>query len=290
MHKRKIISIGEVLWDLFPDGERFGGAPANFACHAAVQRAEVTMISAVGKDKLGQNAIGVLADYGIDVRLVQTVPDAPTGTVGIELDDQGKPTFEIHQDSAWDRIEWSDEIASRLSSADAICFGTLGQRSEVARQTIRRTIEAAAEAGITRMVDINLRAPFFSSELIRESIQLASILKLSDEELAEVCSACGVSEERNAEEKLHSLIEFGDLEMIVMTRGAQGAILVTSEAEWKQPGVAAEIVDTVGAGDAFAAAFLMGELQGEDRETNLRNACEVAAVACSHAGAVPSRK
>ena len=290
MHKRKIISIGEVLWDLFPDGERFGGAPANFACHAAVQRAEVTMISAVGKDKLGQNAIGVLADYGIDVRLVQTVPDAPTGTVGIELDDQGKPTFEIHQDSAWDRIEWSDEIASRLSSADAICFGTLGQRSEVARQTIRRTIEAAAEAGITRMVDINLRAPFFSSELIRESIQLASILKLSDEELAEVCSACGVSEERNAEEKLHALIEFGDLEMIVMTRGAQGAILVTSEAEWKQPGIAPEIVDTVGAGDAFAAAFLMGELQGEDRETNLRNACEVAAVACSHAGAVPSRK
>lgn len=290
MLRPRIISIGEVLWDLFPDGERFGGAPANFACHAALQGAEVVMISAVGNDRRGHDAIEVLAEYGIDVNLVQAIPDAPTGTVGVELNAQGKPTFTIHERSAWDRIKWSDEIASRVSSADAICFGTLGQRSEVARQTIRRTIEAATQAGITRMVDINLRAPFFSPESIRESIQLASILKLSDEELAEVCSACGVSEERNAVEKLRALIAFGDLEMIVMTRGAEGAVLVTSDAVLEQPGIAANIVDTVGAGDAFAAAFLIGELQGAARETNLRKACEVAAAACSHAGAVLSRK
>ncbi|MEM7560251.1 MAG: carbohydrate kinase, partial [Planctomycetota bacterium] len=285
MLRARIISIGEVLWDLFPDGERFGGAPANFACHAAMQGAEVTMISAVGTDERGNDAIEILADYDIDVRLMQRISDAPTGTVGVKLEDKGKPKFEIHEGSAWDQLEWSDEIASRVSSAGAICFGTLGQRSEVARQTIRRTIKAAADAGITRMVDINLRAPFFSPETIRESIQLASILKLSDEELAEVCSACGVSEERNALEKLRALIAYGDLEMIVMTCGADGAVLVTSESAVEQPGIATDIIDTVGAGDAFTAAFLIGELEGAAHESNLQKACEVAAVACSHAGA-----
>lgn len=289
MLRPKVISIGEVLWDLFPDSERFGGAPANFACHAALHGAEVAMISAVGSDKRGNVAIEVLRSYGIDVRLMQTISDAPTGTVGVELDDHGKPSFEIHQGSAWDEVEWDDEIASQVSSVDAICFGTLGQRSELACRTIRRTVRTAAEAGITRIVDINLRAPFFNAELICESIQLASILKLSDEELAEVSSALGVPEGGEIEAKLRALIELGDLEMVVMTRAAEGAILATPGEVLENPGIAADIVDTVGAGDAFTAAFLMGELQGEACETNLRKACEVAAAACSHAGAVPSR-
>ncbi|MEC8557306.1 MAG: carbohydrate kinase [Planctomycetota bacterium] len=290
MLRPRIISIGEVLWDLFPDGERFGGAPANFACHAALQGAEVAMVSAVGNDKRGHDAIEILAEYGIDVSLVQGIPDAPTGTVGIELNAQGKPTFTIHERSAWDQLEWNDDIANYLAAADAICFGTLGQRSEVARQTIRQAIKMAAARGIICVVDINLRAPFFNAKTIRESIQLASILKLSDEEIVAACSACGVSDSRSTLDSLRALITFGNLDRVVMTRGAEGAVLVTTEGIIEQPGIATDIVDTVGAGDAFTAAFIMGELYREVRETNLRKACEVAAAACSHAGAIPSRK
>ena len=285
----KIISLGEVLWDLFPDRECFGGASANFACHAAIQQAEVTMVSAIGDDHRGREALEILGGYHIDVSLIQTVPDVPTGTVGVDLDDKGKPTFVIHEGSAWDQLEWNEDLADRVHSADAVYFGTLGQRGEISRNTIQRSVEAAATAGIARVLDINLRPPFFDAALIRDSIQLASILKLSDDELGTVCSACDVAGTDNVEAMLRGLLECGNLEMVVMTRGADGAVLVTGDSTIDQPGIPTTVVDTVGAGDSFTAAFLIGELQGTPREENLRKACEVAAAACSHSGAVPRR-
>lgn len=288
MTKVKVLSIGEVLWDLFPDGERFGGAPANFACHAALQGADVTMLSAVGDDQRGRDALRILRENRIDVGLVQTVPNAPTGTVGIELDNDAKPTYKIHEGSAWDQLEWRDEIDSRVKEVDAICFGTLGQRNEVSRQTIRKAVESAMDAAVTRVVDINLRAPFFDAHTIRDSVRLASILKLSDEELSQVCSACGVAEQENDETMLRALRESGDLDMVVMTRGENGAVLVTESSVIDQEGIPTTVVDTVGAGDSFTAAFLIGELQGDARRDSLRRACEVAAEVCSHSGAVPA--
>ena len=206
MKRSTIISLGEVLWDLFPDGERFGGAPANFACHAAIQGADVTILSAVGDDKNGHDAIGILSAYGIDVSLMQIIPDAPTGTVGVALDNNGKPTFVIHQGPAWDRLVWNDAIASRIATVDAIYFGTLGQRDVISRTTIRRAVEAAATKGIPCILDINLRPPFFDAEMIRDSVQLASILKLSDDELVEVCSACSISKTDQPEGDLRGLL------------------------------------------------------------------------------------
>lgn len=290
MKRPAIISLGEVLWDLFPDGERFGGAPANFACHAAMQGADVAMLSAVGDDRHGREAVSILSDYGIDISLIQSVPEAPTGTVGVELDNNGKPTFVIHEGSAWDEVIWNEEIAQRIALADAVCFGTLGQRSEVSRNTIRRTIETAAAAGIQRVVDINLRPPFFDVETIRDSIRLASILKLSDEELAEVRSACIVTAANNDETMLRGLLQFGELDMVLMTRGANGAVLVTRDSMIDQAGIPTTVTDTVGAGDAFTAAFLISELQGKPHKVSLRRACEVAAVACAHSGAIPEKQ
>lgn len=282
-----IISFGEVLWDLFPDGERFGGAPANFACHAAIQGADVTIVSAVGADRHGSEAVRILSQYGIDVSLIQTVSDDPTGTVGVTLDEKGKPTFSIHAGSAWDQLSWNEELASRITTANAVYFGTLGQRGEVSQHTIRRAINAAASAGVARVLDINLRPPLFDAELIRDSVQLASILKLSDDELREVTSACGMTITDEQDDMLRGLLEFGDLDMVVMTRGADGAVLVTADSIIEQKGIPATVIDTVGAGDAFTAAFLIGELQGEPHSNNLYTACEVAAAACSHSGAVP---
>ena len=290
MKRPTIISLGEVLWDLFPDGERFGGAPANFACHAAIQGADVTMLSAVGDDKNGHDAIGILSAYGIDVSFMQIIPDAPTGTVGIALDNNGKPTFVIHQGSAWDRLVWNDAIASRIATVDAIYFGTLGQRDPVSRATIREAVETAALAGIPRVLDINLRPPFFDAEMIRNSVQLASILKLSDDELVEVCSACSISETSRPNVMLQGLLEFGKLDIVVLTRGKDGAMLVTPDDTVTQNGISANVIDTVGAGDAFTAAFLVGELRGYPHDQNLRKSCEVAAATCAHPGAVPEAR
>ena len=146
MTKPQILSCGEVLWDLFPEGARFGGAPANFACHAAILGGDVTMLSAVGSDARGDEAIAILGAFGIDTSLVQRIADAPTGSVGVNLDAAGKPDFEIHADSAWDRIAWTGAIEAHLAKADAIYFGTLGQRSAASRATIRRAMVLAKPA------------------------------------------------------------------------------------------------------------------------------------------------
>ena len=285
-----ILSLGEVLWDLFPDGERFGGAPANFACHAAVQDADVTMLSAVGDDQYGRDAIRFLSAYGIDVSLMQVISETPTGTVGVEVDADGKPTFVIHQGSAWDNLTWNDAIASRIATVDAVYFGTLGQRDPVSRATIRQAVETAALAGIPRILDVNLRTPFFDAEMIRNSVQLASILKLSDDELVEVCSACNISKTSRPNVMLQGLLEFGSLDMVVLTRGENGAVLVTHEGTITQDGINRNVIDTVGAGDAFTAAFLVGELRGDPHDQNLRNSCEVAAATCTHSGAIPETR
>ena len=282
-----ILSLGEVLWDLFPDGERFGGAPANFACHAAVQGADVTMLSAVGDDQYGRDAIRFLSAYGIDVSLMQVISETPTGTVGVEVDADGKPTFVIHQGSAWDNLTWNDAIASRIATVDAVYFGTLGQRDLVSRATIRQAVETAALAGIPRILDVNLRTPFFDAEMICNSVQLASILKLSDDELVELCSACNISKTDQPEGDLRGLLEFGNLDMVILTCGKAGAVLVTPDDTVTQNGISTNVIDTVGAGDSFTAAFLVGELRGDPHDQNLRKSCEVAAATCTHSGALP---
>ena len=289
MKKPRIISFGEVLWDLFPDGGRFGGAPANFACHAALQGAEVTICTAVGDDSYGDDAIRILSEYDIDVSLVQTVATAPTGTASVNLDDEGKPSFLFQDNSAWDQLQWTDDIATKILSADAICFGTLGQRSEMARQTTQRALEVAERAKIPRVVDINLRPPFFDAKIIRESIQLASILKMSDEEVETVCAVFEIDLRQGLEAALRCLMELGQLKMIVVTRGSEGALLLTTDDFSVQAGIPTEVIDTVGAGDAFTAAFLIRELQGSARSQNLLESCMFAAKVCSHAGAVPKK-
>ncbi len=245
------------------------------------------MVSAVGQDLHGRQAMNILRGYGIDVGLLQVIPGAHTGTVGVALDEAGKPTFTIHEDSAWDRIAWNHGLESRVADADAVYFGTLGQRSEVSRSTIRRGLEKARRAGIPRVVDINLRPPYFDSQMIRESIRLASILKLSDDELMDVCAACGLASTAQPNVLLKQLLDTQHLDLVVMTRGARGAVLLTPKGIVEQPGIPTIVLDTVGAGDSFTAAFLLGFLRGETHVQNLFKACSIASAVCSHSGAVP---
>lgn len=287
MTEPAILSLGEVLWDLFPDGARFGGAPANFACHAAVLGAKVTMVSAVGDDPRGREAIEILQAYGIDASLVQSIAGVPTGAVGVSLDAEGKPTFTIDGGSAWDQVAWTPGMAAHTTKANAVYFGILGQRSEVSRVTIRRVLGMARAAGILRILDVNLRKPFFDAALIRESVECASVLKLSDDELEQVAGACGIGLANDCEATLRALREQFRLDLVVMTQGAEGAILVAPGQTVDQAGIPADVLDTVGAGDAFTASFVVGMLRGEPLEKIVRDACETAAAVCAHTGAVP---
>lgn len=283
----RILSCGEILWDLFPDGPRFGGAPANFAAHAALLGASVSVLSAIGQDDPGHEALGILKRLGIDTSLIQATPAAPTGSVLVSLDRAGKPDFTIQPDAAWDRLEWNPALGNSIDNVDAVYFGTLGQRGAISRDTIRRVLAAAKDRGILRILDINLRPPFYDEALLRESLSLASVLKMSDEELPSVAAACAIARDAAPTEILAELRSRFSLDCVVMTRGADGAVFVAAAEIIEQAGFPVTVVDTVGAGDAFTAAFVTGLLRGKPVAAILRRACEIASAVCAHAGAIP---
>ena len=279
--------MGDGLWDLFPDGPRFGGATANFACHTSRLGGEVRMVSGVGKDDRGKDLLAVYRKYGVRTELVQQLSDYPTGTVEVALAEGGMPTFTIGENAAWDHWQWNDEIERGVCSADALYFGTLGQRGESAKEGIRRALAIALERGIPRILDVNLRSPFFDDSLIRDSVAVCSVLKLSDEELDRVARACEIPSSESELERLKMIREKFGLRWVVMTEGAEGATLVLEKGSVRQPGAPAKVVDTVGAGDSFTAALTIGLLEESDPSEVLETACQVAAEVCSHAGAVP---
>lgn len=280
-----IVAIGEILWDVFPDGPRFGGAPANFACHAAGLGARAAIVSAVGADDLGRAAVDELTDRAIDVVCVQTTPDRPTGTVLVTIDAFGKASYEFRRDVAWDHLHWNETLASLATRAAAVCFGTLAQRSPASSETIRGFVQATPPDCLC-VFDVNLRDSFHSETAIRQSFELASVFKLNDEELPVIAGMLGLNgSEREIVASLGR--QFGP-ELIALTRGARGALLWRKNGEVSDfPGVPAQVRDTVGAGDAFTAALTMGLLQGRSLEEINRHASRVAAYVCSQPGAAP---
>lgn len=285
MSKRhRIIGIGEVLWDVFPDGPRFGGAPANFACHAAALGADVAMVSRVGEDDLGERAVESLQRRGVDTSAVARSSNLPTGTVVVTLDEQNSPSYEIAAPAAWDAIEWSDRLQRLAPAADAVCFGTLAQRSETSRQTICRFLRATADEAL-RVFDVNLRQSFYSAEIILASLELANVVKLNDEELPVVAAACGI--EGSQDRRLAALCERFELRLAAMTRGASGALVVSPQETSDCPGFPTSVRDTVGAGDSYTAAIVVGMLRDGDLARVNEHACRLAAYVCSQSGATP---
>lgn len=279
-----IVSLGEVLWDVFPDETRFGGAPANFACHAATHGADVTMLSRVGIDALGDQAIAELESHGVKVGQIQRDFDLPTGTVSVRLNDQGVPSYTICEDVAWDHLEWTSEMQNMAGQVDAVYYGTLGQRSERSHQTIQKFVSATPGSAL-RVYDVNLRPPYCDEKIIKESLKLANILKLSDEELDFVADMMGI--EGDMMTRLKTLREQQQLKLIALTRGSRGAILMTESDVSDFAGVSVKVVDTVGAGDSFTATMVTGLLRGEPLEAINEKACRVAAYVCSKKGATP---
>lgn len=278
-----IVGLGEVLWDVFPDGPRFGGAPANYACHAASLGADSYMVSAVGRDELGDRAWHTLGGLNVNTSCVQR-NDYPTGAVHVQLDAEGKASYEFLANTAWDHLVWTDELAELAARADAVCFGTLGQRSSETQQTIRRFVESTRSSCV-RIFDINLRPPFYSDATILESLAIANIVKLNDDELPVVAKLCGCT--GSDRDVMKALVKQFDLRLVALTRGSQGALLVQGDEVSDHPGVATSVVDTVGAGDSFTAMLTVGLLSRLDLDTVNDLASRVAAYVCSKAGATP---
>ena len=281
----KILAVGEVLWDLLPTGKQLGGAPTNFTFHCRSLGALARMVTRVGDDDLGRQVRERFRLLSLPTETVQVDPDWPTGTVAVTLSSDGQPRFNILENVAWDHIEADSVAMTESAMADAICFGSLAQRSECTRRAIRALISAARPEAL-RIFDVNLRPPFVDRDVIAESLELANVLKLNDQELVELSTMFGLPPGmRDAMEELAR--RFG-LSMVALTRGSDGGLL-WAEGRWSdQPGRPVEVRDTIGAGDSFTAALTVGLLTGRSLEEINRHANEVAAFVCSQPGGTPS--
>jgi len=273
-----ILGIGELLWDIVPDGMRLGGAPANFAVMAGRLGNHAAILSRIGRDDLGRQAIDRLDPMPVETGFLQVDQLHETGRVTVSLDG-GEPHYTIHEPAAWDFLELSDEWIQLAARADAICFGSLAQRNRQARQTIQ-TLAAEASAKCIRVFDVNLRAPFYSAEVLQESLELATAVKMNDVEAPLVLDLLDLAIEeapvtgetlstpeylRAAAERL--LAEFPSLQLVAATRGSRGSLLVTRD-EWNEhPGFPVKVADGIGAGDAFTAAMTHYMLRGADLAT-----------------------
>jgi len=279
-----VLAVGEVLWDLLPGGRRLGGAPANFAYHAHALGAEARLVTCVGDDALGREILERLGALGVSTGLVAVDSAAPTGTVSVELLEGGQPRFTIHEDVAWDRLSATPAALDMAEQADAVCFGTLAQRSEASRQAIRSLVSATPPTAL-RVFDVNLRQAFYSRDVIEASLDLANALKVNDEELPVLASLLGLN--GGADEQVDAVARRFDLRLVALTRGAHGSRLC-ADGRWSDHGgLPAEVADTVGAGDAFTAALALGFLSGWGLDTINQAANELAAFVCSQAGATP---
>ena len=280
-----IAGIGEVLWDVYPDAAHFGGAPANFACHAASLGAESWMVSAVGADDFGDRALDALRQRGVACGHVSRDARHATGRVLVTLNGAGQASYEFAADTAWDHLAWSDDIAALAARCDAVCFGTLGQRSPVSRETIRRFIEATSRTAL-RVFDVNLRQRLYDAPTLQASLRMASVLKLNDEELPIVAELCGIHA-TTPREMLIELMSRYDLLLAALTRGPRGSLLLAGSEENECPAPPTTVVDTVGAGDVFTATLVTGLLRGLPLATINRHANAVASFVCSQKGATP---
>lgn len=282
--KPVVLSVGEVLWDLLPGGAQLGGAPANFVVHAQALGADARLVSRVGDDDLGREALRRLGERGVDLSGVGVDAALPTGRVTVDVAADGQPRFTILEDVAWDAIAAGPEVLAVAARADVVCFGSLAQRDPRSRKAIRDCLRAV-RPGTLRVFDINLRAPFYSADVVEESLRMADVLKLNETELPVLAAQFGLV--GTPEAQLEALAARFGIRIVALTLGAAGSRLLR-DGEWhSEPGRSVSVVDAVGAGDSYTAALVLGLLRGGPDSGILRRATDIAAYVCTQAGATP---
>lgn len=280
-----VVGLGEVLWDLLPAGRQLGGAPANLVHHARALGAEGVVVSRVGDDALGREILARLKAVGIDTAHVSVDREHATGTVTVELAAEGVPRFTIHENVAWDFLPSNPALAELAGRCDALCYGTLAQRSPVTRRTIRDVL-ALVRRGCLRVFDVNLRQRYFDAETLDALLARSDVLKINDEEVAVVTRVLGMKGDEGA--CIDGLFERYPLQALALTRGARGSLLARRGEQASHPGVSGvRVADTVGAGDAFTAALILGLLRGHALDTINDAANQIAAYVCTRPGGMP---
>ena len=277
------VGIGEILWDVLPGGRKLGGAPANFAFHVNGLGGRGLIVSRLGQDAWGDEALQVLGANGLNLCCVTRDPQHPTGTVEARLDEAGVATYVFPDNVAWDFLELNPAAFQVAQRAQAVCFGTLAQRSAISRAAVHQFLRATPRAAL-RVFDVNLRGDMYSREVLESSLDLADALKVSDAELPVLARIFGLPE--GDQERLAALVERYGLRLAALTRGGQGSLLATPGAVSDHPGFRVEVADTIGAGDAFGAAMTLGFLAGWDLDAVNVRANEVAAFVCTRPGAM----
>lgn len=281
-----IVGLGEVLWDMLPAGPQLGGAPANFAVACARLGANAAIASAVGNGPLGAEAISLLQAADAQTQFLQC-NELPTSKVTICLDTHGHAVYTIEQPVAWDALEWTPEWRHLAATADAVCFGTLAQRCERSRGTIREFV-ANTRADAVRIFDVNLRDPFWDADALQWGLRAATVLKLNEHELSRVLHACGLKASADQAVAARALLSSApQLQLVCITLGERGSLLVSRGETVRRAGFAADVCDTVGAGDAFTAAMVTYWLRGAPLSGIAASANRLGSYVVSQSGAMP---
>lgn len=287
MKKFTTVGLGELLWDLFPNSRQLGGAPANFAYMTNLLGDEGIVASRVGNDELGEEAKHRLERLGLNTSCIQLDPTHRTGIVQVELDAKGKPTFQIAEPVAWDFFEWTPEWQTLAEKADAVCFGSLAQRSPQSRQTIHSFLQTIRRE-TTRVFDVNLRQSYYSAQILSDSAKQADIIKLNQDELPAVVRLLGFpfhDEESAAQWLRHTF----HAKLVCITRGEAGSLLVSEYAKHEHPGIPVQVADTVGSGDAFTAALVYHYLRRDSLAAMNEAANRMGSWVAGQTGATPTR-
>lgn len=289
-----VIGIGEALFDCLPEGRKLGGAPANFAYHVSQFGLNGCAVSAIGDDELGREIIDKF--NAVQLKHILPVVEQPTGTVKVTLDDKGVPQYEICLGVAWDNIPLTNEMLDIAHQAQAVCFGSLAQRSERSRETIQAFLDSMPDDAL-RVFDINLRQSWYTAEVIVESLQRANVLKINDEELDVVATMLLgeptvpgklIAEDPEKTRRIcRELIARYELDMLILTCGAIGSYVFTDSKESYVATPKVQVADTVGAGDSFTATFVAQLLLGKTIREAHEKAVAVSAYVCTQHGAMP---
>lgn len=282
--KPVVVGIGELLWDMLPDGKKAGGAPVNFVYHATQLGADGYAVSAVGKDALGDEILRELEKAGIKYCIERT--DYPTGHVKVTLKD-GIPSYEIVEGVAWDHLKATPQAAALIEKADAVCFGTLALRNLESKQAVEELLSHAPQSAL-RFFDVNLRGSYYSRDLIDELLRKANVFKINDEEIVVLKNLFGL--EGGDDGVCHTLMERYGLKYLIFTAGEKYSVVYTPDEKSYLPTPKVEVADTVGAGDSFSGAFVYNILTGKTPAEAHEAAVKVSAFVSTRSGAWPSYK
>lgn len=281
MKAKTVISFGEIVWDVFPQEMKLGGAPLNFAYYASQNGANSYIVSALGNDELGDETLGLIKETGVDYSYIQR-NSHPTGQVLVTLTGEGIPQYEIREGVSWDYIESTNEILELAGKADAICWGALAQRNNCTRETVFAILDAAG-SDCMKVFDINIRQHYYSREIIEGSLKRADVLKLNEDELPLVAEMFGL----DIDSAIGSLTAMFGLKAVLYTQGAVCSEVYTYgklESRIDTPKV--QVVDTVGAGDSFTASFVSSILSGSSVREAHEMAVRTSAYVCTCKGAI----